>query len=290
MILRVLEITVPVFAVILVAYAYGRWRPVDMGPANRLNLALFVPALIFYALSEQTAGGAVLVNAALASTVIVLGSGALAWLLCRWLGQDLRSLVPAAMFNNCGNMGLPLVTLTFGQQALPIGIVFLIVTTLLQFTLGLLIVSGRLDWRVLITNPLLLATLAGLLALGLDWHAPAMLLPAIKMLGDVAIPLMLTALGIRLAEGGLSQWRDGLLGGLLTPLTGLIVAAPLIWLFDPEPPLAAAILLYAALPPAVMNYVLAEQYGHRPQTSASIVAAGHVLAVLIMPAVLFVVL
>ncbi len=290
MLMRVLEITVPVFAVVLLSYAYGRWRPMDMGPANRLNLALFVPALIFYALSEQTAGGSTLVAAAVATVAIVFGSGLLAWVFCLLLKQDWRTYVPPGMFNNCGNMGLPLITLSFGEKALPIGIVFLIVTTLLQFSIGLMLVAGRFEPGMLLKNPLLLATVAGLLALTFDWHAPAMVLPAIKMLGEVAIPLMLTALGMRLAEGGISHWRKGLLGGLLTPLTGLMVALPLIAIMRPDPTLTAAILLYAALPPAVMNYLLAERYQQEPEVAASIVAVGNVMAVIIMPVVLFFVL
>lgn len=290
MLMRLLEITVPVFGVVVLAYFYGRLRPTDMGPANRLNLVLFIPALIFHALTERTNGDLALVDAAFAAAVIVLASGALIWPLARLLRAQPRTLVPPTMFNNCGNMGLPLAVFAFGEQALPVAVVFLVTTTVLQFTIGLWIVTGRLDILGLLRHPLLLATAAGIVAMACDWHAPAMIQPAIAMLADVAIPLMLVALGLRLSEGRLGDWRIGFIGGLATPATGLLVALPWLWLTHPPALLAGLIVLYAALPPAVMNYMLAEHAGQEPERAASIVAVGNAMALVIIPITLWFVL
>lgn len=65
MLIRILEITVPVFGVVAVSYVFGRLRPTDMTQANRLNLFLFIPALIFFALSERTEASGALGAAAL---------------------------------------------------------------------------------------------------------------------------------------------------------------------------------------------------------------------------------
>ena len=50
MLYRILEVTVPVFGIVLLSLLYARRRPVDMAAANRLNLVLFIPALIFLSL------------------------------------------------------------------------------------------------------------------------------------------------------------------------------------------------------------------------------------------------
>lgn len=284
---RILEITVPVFGIVLISFVYGRWRPVDMAGANRLNLVLFIPALIFYALTERTGGDFELGQAALGTAVIVVGSGLLAWPLARLWGWEPRTLVPTSMFNNCGNMGIPLAVFAFGEQALPTAVVLLVTTNALQFTLGLGILSGRFEVAGLLRHPMVLATLAGVIAMMLDWHAPAIILPGIRMLGDVAIPLMLVALGMRLAQGKLQQWRIGLAGGLLAPATGLAVALPWVWLAGPSSDLSNNLLLYAALPPAVMNFMLADQFRQQPESVASIVAVGNGMALLIMPLTLW---
>lgn len=222
--------------------------------------------------------------------MIVLGSGLIAWVLVRSVGGVARTAVPPAMFNNCGNMGLPLMVLAFGDDALPAAVVLLVTTTVLQFTVGLWILNGRLDLPGLARHPMLLATAAGLLALAFDWHVPAMILPGIEMLANVAIPLMLVALGLRLAEGGMGDLRLGAAGGLLTPVTGLAVALPFVWLMDLPAQLASVLILYAALPPAVMNYMLAEQFRQQPDIVAAIVAVGNAAALVIIPVTLWFVL
>ncbi len=287
MLYRILEIIVPVFGIVLLSFAYGRWRPTDMSSANRLNLVIFIPALIFYALTEKVGQDVILGTAALGTVVIVLGSGLLAWGLARLLGWQARTLVSSSMFNNCGNMGIPLAVFAFGEQSLALAVVLLVTTTVIQFSLGLVIFSGKLEWKALLTNPMLLATLAGVVAMQLDWHAPDMLLPGIKMLADVAIPLMLVALGMRLAQGGISEWKAGFIGGLVTPLTGLAIALPWVWFTQPDTQLSHNLLLYAVLPPAVMNFMLADLYQQEPGRMASIVAVGNAMAVVTVPALLF---
>lgn len=288
--MRILEITVPVFGIVLISFLYGRWRATDMSAANRLNLVLFIPALVFYALTEKTGGDFQLGEAILGTVVIVIGSGLLAWPVARLCGWQPRTLVPTSMFNNCGNMGIPLAVFAFGDEALPVAVVLLVTTTALQFTLGLGILSGRFDPRELLRHPLVIATIVGVVAMAFDWHTPAIILPGLEMLADVAIPLMLVALGMRLAEGNLRQWRIGLAGGLLAPATGLAVAIPWVWWAAPSTGLADNLLLYAALPPAVMNFMLADHFRQQPESVASIVAVGNGLALLVMPAVLWVLL
>jgi predicted permease len=46
------------------------------------------------------------------------------------------------------------------------------------------------------------------------------------------------------------------------------------------------LLIFGALPPAVLNYLMAEQYHQEPQRVASIVLLGNLAALAIMPIVL----
>ncbi|GAB3679489.1 AEC family transporter [Salinisphaera aquimarina] len=290
MLLRILEITVPVFGIIALAYFYGRARPTYLRDANRLNIVIFTPALIFHALTERSQGSGDFVMAALGAVVIVLGSGVLAWLWTRLTHRDPAIYVGPAMFNNCGNLGLPIALLAFGEDALPLAVVLLVTENLLQFTVGLWLLGDSVQLRKLATNPMLIATAAGVLCMIMDWHAPAMIAPGIRMLGEVSIPLMLVALGVRLADGAPGQWAAGFVGGLACPLTGLAIAVPWVWLTQPAPPLAALLIVFGALPPAVLNYMLAEQFAVAPQRVAAIVAVGHVIALAAIPLTLYFVL
>ena len=113
---RVLGIILPVFSIIALGWLYGgapspTWRWV-----NRISMNVLAPALIFSALASKDFDIYENGRLILASIGIVLGSGLLAWPIARWLHVDHRTFVPPMMFNNCGNMGLPLAALAFGPS------------------------------------------------------------------------------------------------------------------------------------------------------------------------------
>lgn len=286
----VLEVTVPVFAVILVGYGYARLRPADLGVTNRLNMHAFAPALLFFVLSEKLSASSALLVPTLGASAIVLGSGLLAWPLIASAGWSVRALVPSMMFKNSGNLGLPLAALAFGDEGLALAVVLFAAKTLLHFTLGVYLLRGRASVLPLLYNPILLATLIGLWAHFGDWRAPALIRPAIEMMADVSIPLMLVALGVRLTDVDLRQWRAGLAGALLCPATGLLSAWAAIALFGLTGVEAGLLWLYGVLPPAVLNYILAEHYRREPAQVASIVVMGNAASLITIPAVLYFIL
>lgn len=283
MLLRILEIIVPVFGVIGVGFVYGRRFKPDVQAANALNITIFTPALILYALVEKADIDMHIGTAALGAALIVLGAGLVGWVLARLLGQRRAVVVPPIMFPNCGNLGLPVAQLAFGAASLPLMVVIMITVNTLQFTLGTWLLGDRISPKALLRNPMLVATVIGLAFMGLDWRLPAMIAPGVEMLGDISIPLMLISLGIRLSHGASGQWRMGLSGGLTATVVGLLVALATVWLLQPSQPLAAMLIIVGVMPPAVLNYMLAEAYQVEPQQVAAIVAVGHLIALLALP-------
>lgn len=288
--LQVMQVTTPVFGVAALGYLYGRLQGRDMDSANRVNMNLFVPALLFYVLSEKIPPELNWAGAAIGATIVVLGSGLLAWPVARLLGIPGRTLLPSMMFNNSGNLGLPLAALAFGDALLPLAVVAFVVSAGLNFSLGIWYLSGQLHPRILATNPVFLATAAGIGCNTLGWHTPEILMPGLEMLSGVAIPLMLVALGVRLTNIDFSQWGIGLLGALLAPLTGIACALAAYWALDLDPDTTRVLILFGALPPAVMNFLLAERYQQDPAAVASIVALGNLASILVIPPVLFFIL
>lgn len=285
--LRLLGIIAPILAVAGVGFVYGRQHRPDLRWFNRINMDVFVPALMFYALAGKEAHLRDYAPLALAGALIVLGSGVLAWPWCRWANVEWRTLVLPMMFNNSGNMGLPLLMLAFGEKALPAAVVLFVVETSLHFSVGVRLLDARTSWHGVLKMPVMLATFAGLV-----WGLSGVALPtplafSMKLLGEASIPVMLFSLGVRLNDIAWRDWRLGVLGGLLCPATGLIMAA-LIRQILPLPPTQQPILwVFAALPPAVLNYLLAEQYRQQPQQVAAIVLMGNVFSIFIIPPVLW---
>ncbi|MBB3192108.1 AEC family transporter [Halomonas cerina] len=283
---QILATLLPVFLIAGCGTLYGRYRTPDIRGLNTLNMELFVPMLVFAVLADRQAPLVDYAGLALAGAVVVVGSGVVLWPLTKWLELDTRTFLPPMMFNNSGNMGIPLLVLAFGEAALPAAVVLFIVEMLLHFSLGLYMLSPHTPlWRLL-RMPIVLASLAGLgVNLG-GVPVPAWLLQALDMLGGVCIPLMLFALGVRMLDIDFSDWKTGLLGALLCPLSGLIFVMPLIAWLDLDGLQAAALWVFAALPPAVLNYLVAEQYRQEPQKVASLVLIGNLGSLVVIPVVL----
>ncbi len=287
MLLRILQIILPVFAVVAGGWVYGRVRGSEIGGLNRLNMDVFTPALIVGALSSRSfdlAANAGLVAGAL---LVVLGSGLLAWPLSRWLGVSGRTFVPPMMFNNCGNMGLPLAVLAFGEERLPAAVAMFVTSNLVHFTLGAHIVRRDARAARLLLSPMILATALGLALSVSGVGLPGWIGVTVRMVGDVAVPLMLVTLGIRMAATRVDGLGIGLAGGLARPLAGLAVAfaaAPLLGL---SPVQRSMLVLFSSLPPAVLNFLLAEEYRQEPGKVASIVLVGHLVSLAFVPLALW---
>ncbi|RLA21362.1 MAG: AEC family transporter [Gammaproteobacteria bacterium] len=283
MIFRVLEITLPIFTIILIGYLYARVRHLEMEEPNKLNFEVFIPALLFFVLSEKIPQDFQFGGLALGGTIVVLGSGLLLLPVSRLLGFSPTAFLPSMMFNNSGNLGLPLAVFAFGESMFPAAVVLFVVMVCFQHTLGTLMLEGKVNLQVFIRNPIFIATGLGILANQTDWHLPAIMLPAVDMLGQVAIPMMLIALGVRLTSIKLDHWKMGIWGALLCPLSGIICALLAIIFIDLPKEQAGLLVLFGALPPAVMNAIMAERYNREPELVASIVAVGNLLSLAVIP-------
>ncbi|MCQ3924822.1 MAG: AEC family transporter [Rhodocyclaceae bacterium] len=286
MLLRIVSIVFPLFAIVAAGWLYGRRHKPDMALANQLNMDVFVPALVFAALTGKSFDLLGYQALALGGIAVVLGSGLAAWPLARLLRVDAKTFLPPMMFNNSGNMGLPLAVLAFGEAALPAAVVLFLVENLLHFSLGAWMLDRRARLATLWRMPMMLAALAGL-AMSLSGIAlwPP-LVTAIRMLGDISIPLLLFTLGVRLAGASFHAWGIGLAGAVARPVLGMLIAWGAGRALGLSTEHQAMLLVFGALPPAVLNYVFAERYAQEPDKVASIVMVGNVAALLFIPVAL----
>jgi len=110
------------------------------------------------------------------------------------------------------------------------------------------------------------------------------------MMSQVSIPLVLFALGVRLIHIELKYWKLGLLGAILAPLSGVIMAIVAINIFDYTQTQEALLIIFGALPPAVLNAIMAEQHNKDAVMVASVVAIGNLFSLISIPVVLYFVL
>lgn len=280
---RIVGILLPVLFIVLLGYLYGRRHKPDLQVVNQLSINVLAPALVFSALASKDFNLLDTRWLLLGSLMIVLGSGLVGWAVATLAQVSPRTFVPPMMFNNCGNMGLPLAVLAFGAPGLALAVAMFMVSNALHFTVGTAIVSGRIHWRAALLSPIILATIAGCLVSLLHWEVPKIIHLPMEMLGQAAIPLMLFALGNRMTGVSRRGWQIGLLGAVVCPLAGLLMAWPLAWALPLTEMERGLLFLFAALPPAVLNYMVAEQYRQQPELVASIVLIGNIAALCFVP-------
>lgn len=280
---RIAATMAPLLAVVLLGYLYARRARPELGGANRLAVDLCLPALVFVSLSTRQFRLDDQLPFLAAALLMIVGSGLLAWPLARRLGTDPRALAPTVMFGNVGPVGLPVSLLAFGPDGLAPAVLLLVLSNILHFTLGAQLMSGRADMAGLLRSPLIGATLLGLAASAFSWATPAWLATALRWVGDILVPFMLLSMGARLVATPWHAWRIGSLGGMAAPLARLAVAAPLLALLPLDALQRGALFVFAALPPAVFNFLLADRYRRSPDDVAAMVLVGHLMALLFLP-------
>jgi len=286
MLWQLISIVFPIFAIVLLGFVYARKHSPDMAAANKLNIDIFVPALIFDVLTSKSFNLEEYQLLTFAAICVVLGSVIVAWPVARFFGYQFKTFIPPMLFNNSGNLGLPLMVFTFGEKALPAAVMLFIVENTLHFSVGMKILSNKSSLLGLFKIPILLATIAGLSISILHFQMPALLATPIKMLGQISIPLMLFSLGVRLIHINWQDWKIGLIGAVVSPLSGLAIALPVGYLLNLPAQQYSLLILFGALPPAVLNYMIAERYNQQPRHVASIVMMGNLAAILVIPLVL----
>ena len=283
MIERLAGIILPVFSIIALGWLYARRVKPDMTMVNRISMNVLAPALIFSALASKDFNLAANWMLIVGSVGVVLGSGLLAWPFARLMHADMRTFVPPMMFNNCGNMGLPLAVLAFGAAGFSPMVALFTISNLLHFTLGAWIIDHHAKFGNLLRNPMVVSTVLGFAFAIVQPPLPEWLAVAIKLVGDALIPMMLLSLGVRLYESSLGDWHIGVVGGIVCPLTGMAMAALLASVLDLDKTQQGLLILFGSLPPAVLNFMVAEQFRQEPGKVASIVLIGNLLAVLFVP-------
>jgi predicted permease len=280
---RVLGIILPVFSVIALGWLYARRAKPDMEWVNRISMNVLAPALIFSALASKDFDVVANRLLILGSVGVVLGSGLLAWPLAKVLRLDHRTFVPPMMFNNCGNMGLPLAVLAFGPSGFSAMVAVFTISNLLHFTVGAWMIDHHARFGRLLKNPMVWSTVVGFAFALTHPPLPEWASTTFRIVGDALIPMMLLSLGVRLMDVQWSDWRIGVIGGLACPLTGIAMAVLLSPILGLDEAQRGLLILFGCLPPAVLNFMVAEQYRQEPGKVASIVLIGNMMSVAFVP-------
>ena len=306
----VLSIVLPVFLVIALGSLLTRTRflsAVLITELIRLTYFVGLPAYLFASIAEVPLGrgrAAAVFSVMAGATLLALGIGYLVAKLQRVPPESMGSFLHAAIRGNLAYVGLPVIALALTAQAGPaageLGKVALIAMAPLVAvtnTLGVLLLlvghgqPGAAMWRSigwqLASNPLLLATGAGVACAGTGLHLPGWLLQSVAIVGAMGLPLALLCIGGTLVVMPLRGKRTSAFSASMVKVALLpLLGWPLGRWAGLSPDELRITLLFLACPTAAASFTLTGKLGGDEALAASCVVVSTALSVLSISAVL----
>jgi predicted permease len=187
------------------------------------------------------------------------------------------------IFCNHGNLGLPLCLFAFGEQGLALAVIFFTVISFFHYTVGISVVSRYFSLMGVVRSPIILATLLAVMLIVLDLDLPLWVQRTTKLIGDLTIPLMLVSLGVSLASFNFGALRSHSLLACSRIVIGFGCALLVSYLFALEGVVRGVLVLQAAMPSAIFNYLLALKYGKSADDVAGVVAVSTIFSFVSLP-------
>jgi malonate transporter len=282
----------PDFLLIACGFVLCRYTALDRPiweAAERLVYYLLFPVLLFNSIVNSPLQPAQTLSLAAAGVGVTLCGIALAFALRLWPGVDARMHASGAQvaFRFNSYIALALAERMGGAQGvawMALLIALCVPVANVAAVWALARHGGHAYLRELSRNPLIISTLAGLLANAAGVTFPQPVATTLQRIGVAALPIGLLAVGAGLKLGGLKRaprLAAALLGirHVLLPAVGIGLALALMLPTEQR----YIVVLFAAMPTASSAYVLAARMGGDAAYVAGLVTLSTVLGMLSIP-------
>ena len=283
----VLEVVTPVFLLAAIGYFWiklGFEYRVEF--VTRLAMTLAVPALVFTSLTQNTINPKFLTEMIIVVCMAYAVVSLLALIFTFIFKLDLRTFLMPLISGNTGNLGLPLCFLAFGKDGLGYAVIVFAFTSIIAFTVGLWVVSDIRSFKQPLKEPLVPATILGLLFMYYGWETPKIFTNSLNLIAQMAIPLMLITLGVAVARLK-TQLAFKTLGISISKIMiGTIAGITVGYQFSIPYEAFAVLIIQMSMPVAVTSYLLAEKYGANSEAVAGLVVISTFLTTFTTPVIL----
>ena len=227
---------------------------------------------------------------ALIAVIAFAASIAVAYLTC---GTRHRIENFAVAFGNAGFIGIPLVTAVFGPEAAFYVVSFSTFANLLQWTYGIVIISGKketMNLRMVFVNPVFISMVIGIALFVLQPTLPTVVTGTIGYIADGNTVLAMIILGYYLSKVQLRGLFADVRLYLFSALRLLVVPAVTILVFLPFPfargEITLITLIAAATPIASSTAIFAQKFDQDYRRAVSYVCLSTILSVATLPLVM----
>jgi len=262
-------------ALLLIGTGLRQAGVLDATRTARLNTVAYyfaLPALVFTATYDRDIAAILTPTLVVGITVVFVATAGLAWLFNRHRALPARQSVAMiqSYHSNLGYLGFPLVAATFDGEVTAIAAVVLGIASLIQvpITVVVLVSLNGADTTLLdqltelVTNPVLIALVAGIVIGSLGLPVPQPTVAVLDVLAALALPVALLCVGatLQVDHTALDWGATGSVVGLK-----LVVMPALAWAAFSLLGVGAAtftgVVVMLGTPSAVSTYVFASELG-----------------------------
>lgn len=198
-----------------------------------------------------------------------------------------------AAFSNAGFIGIPLVQMTLGGDAVFYVASFVAILNLLQWTYGVLIMTkdkSAVSLKKLWTNPILIAFVVGMILFFLPVSLPDVLSGMVSTIASMNAPLAMIVLGAYLAQVPLKELVTDRQTYLCTVVRLIMIPILTLLLLCLVPgeyhTIRVAVLLAAAAPVGSNVAIFAQIYGENYRDAVKDVCLSTLCSILTMPVII----
>lgn len=290
-----LQQTIIMFALMLLGLLLSRRGMItEQGSRDLSNVLLYtvIPCVILrsYMSEFSTEKLRAMGLSALIAVIAFAASIAVAYLTC---GTRHRIENFAVAFGNAGFIGIPLVTAVFGPEAAFYVVSFSTFANLLQWTYGIVIISGKketMNLRMVFVNPVFISMVIGIALFVLQPTLPTVVTGTIGYIADGNTVLAMIILGYYLSKVQLRGLFADVRLYLFSALRLLVIPAVTILVFLPFPfargEITLITLIAAATPIASSTAIFAQKFDQDYRRAVSYVCLSTILSVATLPLVM----
>lgn len=286
------DVAAPVLLMVAAGALFRRMRLINddfILISSRFVFKVTMPTLLFLGLLSNNLSSLLRLDFALYFVFAILATFLMAWLLAIKLSLPAAQrgvFVQIAFRGNCGIFSLALVVNMFGQEGVAVGGIMSGISVFMFNILAEVILTryshGALNIKMILKNmaknPLILATLLGVLANLVGLQLPLFVLKTGSLIGNLSLPLALVCIGGALATSGL-----GLPKHFPVAIACKVLISPLVFTFGAyllgfTQKELLFLFLFLSAPVAASAYVSAVSKGDNGKSTANAIASSTLIA------------
>jgi predicted permease len=262
--LKLIDVIVPVFALIGIGYYLGKKNPnYDTSFITNFAAKFGSPGIAFYAITSTGISFNLFITYFFYTLLAIVGFSIIGIIFLLIQKKDYLTELPPLILPNCGNMGLPICLFAYGQLGLGVASAISSVVIILHFTLNIFLASKKISFKIFLESVPIYAVLVAVIFLYYNVQPPKFIENTAFLLAYATIALILMSLGVALTKLKIFSLKSAILSTFARLILGPLVGLLLIYFFNLKGMPAGVLFIQCSMPSAILTYLVGSMYSSK---------------------------